>query len=151
MMPSFRVATAALLPVSLALLPGCLTSSELQCTTGTVRCGDTCVAIDSDNNNCGSCGAACSGGNVCVAGACVCPVGQGVCNGVCTNIATDRRNCGACGLVCGAQQACNQGVCQDCSSGICQTAVMAACIQDLNVGALRRIQDTPGAFSSRRR
>lgn len=146
MTSSSRVAIAALLLAAAAALPGCLSSSELQCVSGTVRCGDTCVATQTDSKNCGSCGSACSGGNVCMAGACVCPVGQGVCGGMCTNLASDPRNCGACGLTCGDQQACNQGICQDCSSGGCQTALMAGCISGLNVGAVRRIQDTPGGL-----
>jgi hypothetical protein len=81
--------SALLLLLAGVVLPGCLSSSELQCATGTVQCGDTCVAIQTDNNNCGACGAACSGGNVCVAGGCTCPVGQGLCSGICTAVASD--------------------------------------------------------------
>ena len=145
MMPSFRLDFSALLLAGVALLPGCLSSSQVECVSGTVRCGDTCVAIQTDSNNCGSCGAACSGGNVCVAGACVCPVGQGVCSGICTAVATDPNNCGACGLRCGTGQACNQGVCQDCSSGGCRTALVAGCIA-VPGGYLQRIQDAPGGL-----
>jgi hypothetical protein len=145
MTPSTRAALSALLLPVLALLPGCLSSSEVQCVSGTVRCGDTCVATQTDNSNCGSCGSACSGGNVCAAGACVCPVGQGVCNGICTAVASDPNNCGSCGLRCGTGQACNQGVCQDCSSGGCQTALIAGCIASPG-GYLQRIQDAPGGL-----
>ncbi len=145
MTSSFRAATAALLLAAGALLPGCLDSSALQCFSGTVQCGDTCVATQTDNNNCGACGAACTGGNVCVAGACVCPAGQGVCNGVCTAVATDPKNCGSCGLACGAGQACNQGVCQDCSSGGCRTALVAGCTATSG-GQLQRITDTIGGL-----
>ena len=146
MTSSPRVALAALLVAAAAVLPACLSSSELQCMSGTVRCGDTCVAIQTDSSNCGSCGSACSGGNVCVAGACVCPVGQGLCNGVCTAVANDPNNCGACGVECGQDQACNQGVCQDCSSGGCRTAVLAGCIASMGGGFLQRIQDAPGGL-----
>jgi hypothetical protein len=142
----FRVALAALLLLAGALLPGCLSSSELQCATGTVRCGDTCVAIQTDSKNCGACGAACSGGNVCVAGGCTCPAGQAVCNGICTTIATDPGNCGACGVQCGQGFACNQGVCQDCSAGGCQNVeVLAGCIA-FPGGYLVPIQDAPGGL-----
>ena len=145
-----RAALTALLLFSAALLPGCLSSSELQCASGTIRCGDTCVQTATDSNNCGACGSACSGGNVCVSGACVCPVGQGTCNGQCTAVASDPKNCGACGVLCGQNQACNQGVCQDCPGGSgqigsCQTALLAACIAAPG-GYLQPIQDTPGGL-----
>jgi hypothetical protein len=145
-----RVALTALLLLAAALLPGCLSSSELQCVSGTLKCGDTCVETATDSKNCGACGAACSGGNVCVASACVCPVGQGICGGQCTAVASDPKNCGACGVVCGQDQACNQGVCQDCPGGSgqlgsCQTALLAACIASPG-GFLRPVQDTPGGL-----
>lgn len=142
-----RAALAALLfLLAGVVLPGCLSSSEIQCATGTVRCGDTCVAIQTDNNNCGACGAACSGGNVCVAGGCTCPVGQGICSGICSNVASDPNNCGFCGVRCSQGQACNQGVCQDCSQGGCQTALIAGCIDLVGGGFLQRIQDAPGGL-----
>jgi len=148
MMSSPRAALAGLL-LALAVLPGCLTSSELQCTAGLSKCADTCVATQTDSKNCGSCGSACNGGNVCVNGGCVCPVGQQVCNGVCTAIATDPRNCGSCGFVCatkpdgGSDQACNQGVCQDCGAGGCRTALVAGCIAGPGGGYLQQVHDLP--------
>jgi len=146
MRPSLRPVLSPLLLAFVALLPGCLSSSEVQCVSGTVKCGDTCVATQTDNQNCGSCGSACSGGNVCVAGACVCPVGQGVCNGICTTVATDPNNCGACGVRCGQGFACNQGVCQDCSAGGCQNVqVLAGCIATPG-GYLVPIEDAPGGL-----
>ncbi len=143
MRSSPRVVLAALLLTASALLPGCLSSSELECAAGTVRCGDTCVSTQTDSNNCGSCGSACSGGNVCVAGACVCGTGQTVCNGICTTTATDPRNCGACGRSCGSLEICDQGVCFDCNSqpGMCQRAsIVAGCIDGAS-GGLRQVQD----------
>ena len=146
MTSSPRVALAALFLTAAALLPGCLSSSEVECTSSTVRCGDTCVATATDRNNCGACGAACSGGNVCVGGACVCPTGQTVCNGLCTTIATDPRNCGACGQSCGSQEICDQGVCFDCNSqpGVCQRATIVAGCIDGPGGGLRQLQDARG-------
>jgi hypothetical protein len=144
MTSSSRAALAALL-LAAAMLGGCLSSNELQCATGLEKCADTCVAIQTDSKNCGSCGSACNGGNVCVAGACVCPLGQQVCNGVCTALATDPRNCSSCGYVCGTAQACNQGVCEDCSSGGCRTALVAGCIASPG-GWLQQIHDVPGGL-----
>ena len=46
-----RAALPVLLLAGSALLPGCLSSSQVQCVSGTVRCGDTCVATQTDNNN----------------------------------------------------------------------------------------------------
>ena len=146
MTPSFRTVLSPLLLASAALLSGCLSSSQVECVSGTVRCGDTCVAVQTDPDNCGSCGSACSGGNTCVAGACVCPVGRTVCNGACTTLATDKNNCGACGVQCGDGFACNQGVCQDCSTGGCQSVqVLAGCIATSG-GYLVPIQDAPGGL-----
>ncbi len=145
MTSSSRAALSALLASALGALPGCLSSNELQCTTGLEKCADTCVAVQTDSKNCGSCGSACNGGNVCVAGACVCPIGQQVCNGVCTSLATTPSNCGSCGYACGSGQACNQGVCEDCSSGGCRTALVAGCIASPG-GYLQQIHDVPGGL-----
>ena len=146
-MISRRRAVLCTLPLLAALTgPGCIQSSALQCSNQTVQCGDTCVAIQTDVHNCGACAAACSGGNVCVAGACVCPTGQGICNGTCTSTATDPRNCGACGYQCGPDQACSQGVCQDCSGGGCVNTLVAACIDGAG-GHLVRFQDSTAGLS----
>ena len=40
------------------------------CGTGTMLCGTTCVAVQSDPGNCGGCGTACTAGQVCLASAC---------------------------------------------------------------------------------
>jgi hypothetical protein len=121
------------LPLVLALLgaaplSACLSSNELQCASGTQRCGDTCVATQTDPNNCGSCALACAPGSVCVAGNCACPTipapdggivlpGPTTCNGHCTNTATDPNNCGGCagsdGVVCPFGSVCSGGGCLD--------------------------------------
>jgi hypothetical protein len=121
------------LPFVLALLgaaafSACLSSSELQCATGTQICGATCVATQTDPNNCGFCAIACSPGSVCVAGNCACPTipaadggivlpGPTTCNGQCTNTATDPNNCGGCagsgGVACAFGSVCSGGECLD--------------------------------------
>src|SRR6185312_5840225 len=45
-------------------------------------CGDTCLDVLSDSNNCGGCGIPCLGGQVCQNGACGCASGI-MCNGAC--------------------------------------------------------------------
>jgi hypothetical protein len=45
----------------------------LTCLTGRTACGDKCVFLSSDENNCGACGKRCAQGQVCVSGRCVFP------------------------------------------------------------------------------
>ncbi len=69
-------------------------------------CGDGCeTRLGNDTQNCGACGHACSPGQVCAAGKCLCdPVtdpGGTYCGGTgCTDLQTDPNNCGACGNDC---------------------------------------------------
>ncbi len=81
-------------------------------------CGDrACVDLYSDNNNCGSCGIACSGGKACQLGDCVCPSGETDCGGVCKDLSSDAANCGACGNACGAGFRCVESECRCEDSG----------------------------------
>jgi len=90
--------------------PGC-------CPAGTgdhpVRCGDTCVDVLNDPNNCGACGNVCGDGTCCSGGACVslCEEGRIWCNGACVDPVNDSDNCGACGEVCGDGTCCSAGSC----------------------------------------
>jgi hypothetical protein len=83
------------------------------------------VNLNTDVNNCGACGHACSRNNAtshCAGGACLvdsCAPGYGNCNlspsdGCETNLLSDPNNCGACGHVCAgahATEACVNGLC----------------------------------------
>ncbi len=69
----------------------------------------------------------CTGGQVCVAGACQCPSGSTFCSGVClqtTDFQTNPAHCGTCATVCATGATCSAGVCA-CPSG--QTACSGAC------------------------
>lgn len=79
-----------------------------------MSCGSTCVDPLSSNSNCGSCGHACSGAQVCGNGACSdnCPLGQQDCDGTCVDTMSDAMNCSACGSACPAGDVCTLGECQ---------------------------------------
>jgi hypothetical protein len=88
---------------------------------GYVACGNTCVNLQTDDNNCGSCGNQCpAGSSGCVNGTCGCSVGYTQCNdgiyygpiGSCVDTRTDSSNCGSCGNQCQpSAPLCNDGVC----------------------------------------
>lgn len=90
----------------------------IACQGYTVLCSEQCVDLHLDVANCGSCGNACQGGQICDNGMCACPNGTIECNGVCVNPASDAQNCGTCTTVCGGNEECAQGVCTPrCASG----------------------------------
>ena len=63
--------------------------------------------------NCGACGTACAGNEICEAGVCVgfCPEGFEDCGSQCADLQRDPANCGACGVTCGASEECSDGEC----------------------------------------
>lgn len=107
-----------------------------------VCCGNACVDIYSDANNCNGCGLKCGSGQFCNLGVCAptptcsaansgvsCPLaGGGVgqcCAGNCVNRQTNSTHCGACGASCSGSNTCSQGQCRladggfpgDCTGG----------------------------------
>ncbi|CAG8719350.1 8367_t:CDS:2, partial [Acaulospora morrowiae] len=56
------------------------------CLGGQLDCSGTCVDINSDHNNCGSCGNACSNNNAY----------QKCCAGECQNVRNSDAHCGDC-------------------------------------------------------
>jgi len=101
----------------------CNGGSTQTCPAGQSMCSGACSTLNSDNNNCGTCGHACGAGAVCSAGVCTCSAGQVACQGgVCSNLSTDTHNCGACGTVCNTANAvssCTAGTCtiSTCNAG----------------------------------
>jgi hypothetical protein len=69
------------------------------CPSGTSCCGGQCVDLQTDANNCGACGTACSSGSIC-------------CNGQCVDLSTDFNNCGTCGNMCQDPRQCVNGTCE---------------------------------------
>jgi len=116
------------------------------CLNGQIGCSGTCVNVNTDNQNCGSCGNACAAGATCTAGQCICPSGQSQCGGNCINTATDVFNCGSCKNVCQWGNICRAGQCQ-CGQG--QTVCGGNCVdtsQDLNnCGSCGNVCPTPGS------
>jgi len=75
------------------------------------RCNGACVETFS---NCGRCGLACAGGEVCSLGLCksACDANLTSCSGSCYDLKTDRTHCGGCTAVpCADDQTCVNGVC----------------------------------------
>lgn len=83
-------------------------------------CDGSCVDLQSDTKNCGSCGFLCSAGSTCAQGSCVISCGKDLtaCGDLCVDVASSTRNCGSCGKECDTDQVCNGGVCSStCASG----------------------------------
>ncbi len=98
------------------------------CDGGQMVCSSRCVDPQTDRDNCGACGRACPGGQVCRMGACQveCPSGQSLCDGRCVTTSGDREHCGMCGNACPAGQVCSMGMCTTmCAAGL--TNCMGSC------------------------
>jgi hypothetical protein len=81
------------------------------CPDGFTNCDFGCVRMGT-NENCGSCGNACTGGAVCVNGTeCRCVAGQTQCNGQCVDLDNDPQHCGACPTVCTGGAVCHNREC----------------------------------------
>jgi hypothetical protein len=84
------------------------------CPGNQTMCGQTCVNLARDPNNCGECRRVCSSG-LCRAGTCAdeCPDGMTACPPLrrCVDLQTNRLNCGRCNNPCGLLEACRAGTC----------------------------------------
>lgn len=117
------------------------------CASSEKLCSSQCVDTQTDSKNCGACGKACgtadlcqagvcivnttgcvpacSGGQTCDSGKCVCASGQSFCSGRCVNMSIDPTNCGSCGATCSATQSCVSGAC-GCGAG--KTSCGSRCV-----------------------
>ncbi|MFO0708398.1 MAG: hypothetical protein U0353_01090 [Sandaracinus sp.] len=109
----WRAARWVLAAVPLLVSMGCM------CPTGQISCGGQCTDLSSDPLACGACGRACTGGQLCQDGDCVCAPGWGQCSfgGGCVELATDHAHCGSCGRACPPDAACVAGTCT-CPDGL---------------------------------
>ena len=86
------------------------------CKAPNLVCGGNCTVVDSDRENCGACGSACSGGDsVCNFGKCVCNGNADYCDGIgCVpGLMTNFDHCGSCAVACDPNndESCTAGVC----------------------------------------
>jgi hypothetical protein len=132
-----RLSVRAVLTCALAVVLGCAAqratgsgdagSATAVCPDHPERCdgkccGASCVAVQSDNDNCGDCGNACGASLICLGGGCrcssdgktgvVCGSGQSCCgtNG-CRSLMSDINNCGMCNHGCASGERCSGGRC----------------------------------------
>ena len=101
------------------------------CTEGYGDCDlnvtNGCEAALSTKDNCGACGATCTGGMGCVEGACACTEGRTACDGTCVDVQSNPAHCGACGTACPEGQVCAAGACSsECPAGTTECA--GACV-----------------------
>jgi len=89
---------------------------------GFQNCGGSCSNL-TDNQNCGACNNACTGGSFCQNSggnlACACPAGMTNCGGTCVDLTNDPDHCNACGAACGIGQLCDSGLCCDAQESNC--------------------------------
>ncbi len=86
-----------------------------------------CTDTSTDHENCGICGAVCTGAEQCQAGKCTAVSGSAACGGSGTgttyaNLQIDRANCGACGNACATSEVCSDSACNPCPVGQCSNA-----------------------------
>ena len=110
-MRSWSAVTGLLLAA--ACIDGSALEPHVDCAELERACGSVCVDLDSDVENCGACGRACDGAELCWSGECLaeCPVTLGACGGTCRDLSSEAEHCGACDAPCAAGFACVDGGC----------------------------------------
>ncbi|KAI9023451.1 hypothetical protein DFJ74DRAFT_706311 [Hyaloraphidium curvatum] len=84
----------------------------VECNQGETNCGTYCVLdLNTESNDCGSCGNQCTNGKLCVGGTCKCIEGEQLCSGYCKDTSSDSSHCGTCGHVCATGYYCSNGGC----------------------------------------
>ena len=109
--------------------------ASLSCCEPTKLCGSTCANLQTDANNCGSCGKRCSASEVCSAGACAPCGAQSQCKDQCADLRSDPFNCGACGNACAPSQSCLAGSCGRCDGTLCSNTCVELSTDNANCGA----------------
>jgi hypothetical protein len=83
------------------------------CGIGATKCGVNCVDLNTDHDNCGTCGNMCAANQFCNLGSCdlICTPPVVLCNGQCVDFTSDDANCGSCGFACGPAAQCIDSLC----------------------------------------
>lgn len=106
-------------PVGSSCLQQASGAYQCQCQPGLQACGNSCVDLQSDAANCGTCGNVCGGDTpYCSLGACsaTCAGGTTACGFSCVDTASNPYHCGGCGVACDGGLACSAGTC-GCAAG----------------------------------
>ncbi|MCB9556486.1 MAG: hypothetical protein H6707_10315 [Deltaproteobacteria bacterium] len=101
--------------LTLVLVIGCVAQSG--CSSSNcdgLYCNNQCVQVDSDPNNCGSCGQKCGPSQVCDQSKCTdsCSGGLKQCDRACVDVTSSTAHCGGCNKPCATGQQCTAGKCQ---------------------------------------
>lgn len=84
-------------------------------------CGEDCVDLETNEDNCGECGFACGEDEECVEGSCVCRSNFTLCGDECVYTYTDRKHCGECFNECSVDEVCRFEGCVRCEeTGLAQ-------------------------------
>lgn len=83
-----------------------------ECCADLTMCDGTCLNLDEDSHNCGSCGHQCAEDRNCINGACIICAkdvcGEGT---ACVDFLSDDDNCGGCDIACASGESCVDGYC----------------------------------------
>jgi hypothetical protein len=84
------------------------------CAADRLKCNNTCIDSQTDNNNCGICDTTCLSDQFCSQGQCMktCASGETSCIGGCYNLLIHPRHCGSCMNSCAFGLVCVEGICK---------------------------------------
>ena len=133
----------------------CLCGDNPGCESDENCCGDDCLDLSDDEDNCGQCGNECGEDSTCTSGKCTCATAaETACADGCFDLDEDEDNCGKCGNECADGATCNDGEC-DCPSnqiacdGECVSSTSntncGECDNACNAGAGQTCQDPAGS------
>lgn len=96
------------------------------CPTGLQACNGSCVDLQTDTNNCSSCGNVCNGAT-CIASSCTCSDSNLTYCNSCVNLDNSQNNCNACEATCNTTGAlCQAGACV-CPQGFSNVGSQCRC------------------------